>query len=107
MSFLACASVLALRSSPWPVQAARGAEGSRRHQYASMQLECTEANVEAVLERFSQAAVSMFGCHEEASAIGITGEIHLVSIDGPFISVALNGRFWHRRETVLRNAATF
>ena len=28
-------------------------------------------------------------------------------VDGPFVTLELRGRFWHRRETVLRNAAVY
>lgn len=67
----------------------------------------TEANVEAALAGFREAAISMFGCHPQASAIGITGDVRLSHIDGPFVSIMLSGKFWHRRETVLANAGTF
>ena len=67
----------------------------------------TEANVESALADFRSAAVSMFGEHAQASSIGITGDVRLVHLDGPFVVVALTGKFWHRRETVLANAGTF
>lgn len=72
-----------------------------------MQLECTQANVEASLRRFAAEAESMFGQHDAARAVGITGEIHLHSLDGPTVFVELRGRFWHRRETVVANARAF
>lgn len=70
-------------------------------------LPCTEENVLLVLDEFQNAAASMFGRHAAAAEIGISGTIDLVEIDGPVILVQLSGRFWHRRETVLRNADTF
>ena len=69
--------------------------------------ECSEANILAALDEFRQSATSMFGCHDQASAVGITGDIRLADVDGPFVTLELSGRFWHRRETVLRNAAVF
>jgi len=67
----------------------------------------TEANVQSALEDFREAAVSMFGCHRESAAIGVTGDLRIVALDGPVVVVAFEGRFWHRRETVLANFATF
>jgi hypothetical protein len=70
-------------------------------------IECTEDNVEAMLDSFKAQSRSMFGCHEEAARIGITGDITLDELDGPIVVLALSGRFWHKRETVLRNAGAF
>ena len=67
----------------------------------------TEANVLAALEDFRAAAVSMFGCHPQAAALGITGDVELRTLDGPAVLLGLSGRFWHRRETVLANAAAY
>jgi hypothetical protein len=67
----------------------------------------TTDNVAATLHDFEQAAVSMFGCHKEAASVGISGRVELHSLDGPVVLLSLYGRFWHRRETVLANAAAF
>ena len=74
---------------------------------SSRQEPLTEAGVQRALEDFQDQAESMFGRHPRASAIGITGEVALVELDGPFVLLSLGGRFWHKRETVLRNAAAF
>ena len=50
------------------------------------------------------SAVDMLGCHPAAAAIGITGDVALASQEGPFCELALTGRFWHQRATVLRRA---
>ena len=70
-------------------------------------LECSEENVLSSLERFKDQATSMFGRHEQAAQIGITGDVALLELDGPIVILTLSGRFWHKRETVLRNAAAF
>ena len=49
----------------------------------------------------------MFGCHELASSHGITGEISLSDVEGPEVILELEGKFWHRRETVLGRAAVW
>lgn len=85
--------------------AARSAP-ARRH-VGMRQMECTEANVQSVLEAFAGEASSMFGRHAQAAQVGITGDVRLVEIDGPVVLIGLSGRFWHRRETVLRNAAAY
>ena len=64
----------------------------------------TEENVRAALDEFRRNAVDMLGCHPAAAAIGITGDVALAHQEGPFCELALEGRFWHRRATVLRRA---
>ena len=58
----------------------------------------------AALDEFRRNAVDMLGCHPAAAAIGITGDVALAHQEGPFCELALEGRFWHRRATVLRRA---
>jgi len=43
----------------------------------------------------------MLGQTDRARQIGITGNVELVSLDGPFLTLRLTGRFWHRRTTVM------
>jgi len=96
-------------SPPWqpPHNRAAPPAGRRGGIVRAQQLECTYENVERVLASFKQQAASMFGCHAQVAAVGITGDLTLVELDGPVVIVAFSGCFWHRRETVLANAATF
>jgi hypothetical protein len=66
-----------------------------------------EDNVRLCLEEFVQSdyGKQMFGCHERAASIGITGSIEFVELCGPEVTLSLKGRFWHRRDTVLGRAA--
>ena len=49
----------------------------------------------------------MFGRHEACARIGISGELRFEALDGPVVLLSLRGRFWHRRETVVRNARAY
>lgn len=66
-----------------------------------------EENVLACLEEFVQSdyGSTMFGCHDRAAQVGITGSIEFVEICGPEVTLSLKGRFWHKRSTVLGRAA--
>lgn len=66
-----------------------------------------EENVVSCLREFvdSDYGKQMFGCHEMAASIGITGEIEFVEMNGPEVVLSLRGKFWHKRSTVLGRAA--
>lgn len=66
-----------------------------------------EENVEMCLDEFidSDFGQQMFGCHERPASVGITGAIEFVDLCGPEVTLSLDGKFWHRRETVLGRAA--
>ncbi|VEU42656.1 unnamed protein product [Pseudo-nitzschia multistriata] len=50
---------------------------------------------------------SVFGCHERAASIGITGSLSLEEVCGPEVVLGLEGSFWHKRSTVLGRAAVW
>lgn len=66
-----------------------------------------EDNVRQCLEEFieSDYGKQMFGRHERPASIGVTGTIDLVEVSGPEVTLTLDGKFWHRRDTVLGRAA--
>jgi hypothetical protein len=68
-----------------------------------------EDNVQDCLEEFidSEYGQQMFGCHDRAASIGITGTLQFVELCGPQVTLLLDGAFWHRRETVLGRAAVW
>jgi hypothetical protein len=68
-----------------------------------------EDNVRQCLDEFVQSRYGqeMFGCHDRAASVGITGSIKFVELCGPEVTLELKGAFWHRRETVLGRAATW
>jgi len=65
-------------------------------------LPCTEDNLLLVLEECKALNDDMFGIHRRCAEIGITGDVELVDFEGPFVTIGLSGRFWHRRRTVLQ-----
>ena len=89
---------------PPPTLQTRGG-GSALRMMAPMDL--TEENVMLALDDFQSRALSMFGRHEQCQRVGITGEVAYHDLDGPIVLLRLSGRFWHRRETVVRNARAF
>lgn len=54
-----------------------------------------------------QELSTMFGYLDENKAIGITGEVDFVGIDGISIIVRLKNRFWHDRKQVLARVSKF
>jgi len=66
-----------------------------------------EENVQLCLEEFieSDYGNQMFGCHNLPESYGITGSIGFVGVAGPEVILTLDGKFWHRRSTVLGRAA--
>ncbi|KAL7498239.1 hypothetical protein ACHAWT_006373 [Skeletonema menzelii] len=70
---------------------------------------CDEEAVEQCLEELmdSDYGQTMFGRHDMAANVGITGTFELISLEGPEATLSLIGKFWHRRETVLGKAAMY
>ena len=68
-----------------------------------------EENVQECLDEFIQSdyGKQMFGCHDLAASIDITGELSFVDLTGPEVTLTLDGAFWHRRESVLGRAAVW
>jgi hypothetical protein len=68
-----------------------------------------EDTVMQCLEEFvdSEYGKTMFGKHDMPASIGITGSIEFDYLDGPEAILALHGKFWHRRETILGRAAMY
>mmetsp|Transcript_12790 Transcript_12790/g.23885 ORF Transcript_12790/g.23885 Transcript_12790/m.23885 type:complete len:246 (+) Transcript_12790:30-767(+) len=66
-----------------------------------------EETVQDCLEAFVQSeyGTTMFGCHDRAASIGVTGSIEFVDLSGPQVTLKLDGKFWHKRSFVLGRAA--
>ncbi|KAJ8768472.1 hypothetical protein K2173_021625 [Erythroxylum novogranatense] len=65
-------------------------------------LDLTEDNVREVL---ADARVE-FGQVFDTS-VGITGQVELAELDGPFVKISLRGGFWHKRSTVLARIGNY
>ncbi|XP_010542974.1 PREDICTED: uncharacterized protein LOC104816015 [Tarenaya hassleriana] len=65
-------------------------------------LDLTEDNIRLVL---SDARVELAQLFD--GSVGITGEVDLAELDGPFVKISLRGRFWHTRSTVLARIGNY
>lgn len=68
----------------------------------SQPLDLTEDNIRQVL---ADARVE-FGQLFDTS-VGMTGQVELADLDGPFVKISLRGRFWHERSLVLARLANY
>ncbi|MCO5567581.1 hypothetical protein L7F22_021275 [Adiantum nelumboides] len=59
-------------------------------------LDLTPDNVERVLIDARSELLQLFD-----TSVGITGFAELADLDGPFLKLRLQGRFWHQRSVVL------
>ncbi|VVB07300.1 unnamed protein product [Arabis nemorensis] len=65
-------------------------------------LDLTEDNIHLVL---SEARVELAQLFD--SSVGITGQVELVELDGPFVKISLRGKFWHTRSMVLARIGNY
>ncbi|XP_004303505.1 PREDICTED: uncharacterized protein LOC101312268 [Fragaria vesca subsp. vesca] len=68
----------------------------------SQPLDLTEDNIRQVLAD----ARDEFG-HLFDTSVGMTGQVDLADLDGPFVKISLKGRFWHERSLVLARLANY
>ena len=69
---------------------------------AAEELELCEENIDVVLEECKTVLAQMFD-----RSVGITGEVTLAELDGPFVKLSLKGKFWHKREDVVARVGTY
>lgn len=72
---------------------------------ASDPLVLSEDNVQLVLDEAKNKLGSIFGNSSENRGVGITGDVEVASLDGPFVILRLKGRFWHKRADVVSNSS--
>ncbi|KAI4348904.1 hypothetical protein L6164_009569 [Bauhinia variegata] len=65
-------------------------------------LDLTEDNIKQVL---GDARVELGQIFD--TSVGITGQVELAELDGPFVKIRMKGRFWHKRSTVLARLANY
>ncbi|KAH8522513.1 hypothetical protein H0E87_003234 [Populus deltoides] len=68
-------------------------------------LDLTEENVKQVLVD-ARAEASILGQIFDTS-VGITGQVELAELDGPFVVISLKGRFWHERSMVVARIGNY
>jgi len=71
------------------------------------QLELDELTVVRVLQACRDEIGTVFGYAVDNRAVGITGGVDYVGLDGPSVIIRLKGRFWHQRTTVLDRVANY
>ncbi|XP_022735020.1 uncharacterized protein LOC111288404 [Durio zibethinus] len=65
-------------------------------------LDLTEENIELVLADARVELAQLFD-----NSVGITGQVELAELDGPFVKISLKGRFWHKRSTVVARVGNY
>ena len=70
-------------------------------------LELCEENALLVIDEMKKELGTIFGYDPKSRDVGITGEIEFIECDGPCISVALSGRFWHATDTVMLRVESY
>ncbi|GAU17480.1 hypothetical protein TSUD_340230 [Trifolium subterraneum] len=65
-------------------------------------LDLTEDNVKQALVDARGELGQIFD-----TSVGMTGVVELVELDGPYVTISLKGRFWHKRSTVLARLANY
>ncbi|CAL5194305.1 unnamed protein product [Lathyrus oleraceus] len=65
-------------------------------------LDLTEDNVRQALVDARAELAAIFD-----TSVGMTGVVELVELDGPYVTISLKGRFWHKRSTVLARLANY
>ncbi|XP_062199667.1 uncharacterized protein LOC133902102 [Phragmites australis] len=87
------------------VAAARGVRCRRRGRVAAAitaSLDLTEDNVRRVLVEAKSELGQLFD-----TSVGITGQVELAELDGPFVKLRLKGKFWHTRATVVARIGNY
>lgn len=86
----------------------RGARCRRRPRRASSaasitaSLDLTEDNVRQALVEAKSELGQLFD-----TSVGMTGQVDLAELDGPFVKLRLKGKFWHTRATVLARIGNY
>ena len=70
-------------------------------------MELCDENAAVVIDEIRNELGTIFGYTADSRAVGITGAIELVEVDGPTIRVALSGRFWHATDTVMLRVESY
>ncbi|CAL5063794.1 unnamed protein product [Urochloa decumbens] len=102
-------STSAYARAPRPTAAARPARCRRRGRprraaaaAITASLDLTEDNVRLALDEAKSELGQLFD-----TSVGITGQVDLAELDGPFVKLRLKGKFWHTRATVVARIGNY
>jgi hypothetical protein len=70
-------------------------------------MELCDESATQVMDEIRNELGTIFGYTADSRAVGITGEIDLIEVDGPTMVVALRGRFWHATDTVMMRVESY
>lgn len=65
-------------------------------------LDLTEDNVRQAIVDAKAELAQLFD-----TSVGITGQVDLAELDGPFVKLRLKGKFWHTRATVVARIGNY
>ncbi|KAI6674085.1 hypothetical protein NL676_001991 [Syzygium grande] len=85
-------------AAPSPASSGGGGGGGA----PSPPLDLTEENIRLVL---ADARVELGQIFD--TSVGMTGQVELADLDGPFVKISLKGRFWHERSMVLARVGNY
>ncbi|KQJ90705.1 uncharacterized protein LOC100844417 [Brachypodium distachyon] len=105
-----------LHSAPFPaglprLSTAAGNRCSLRHRRRpgraraaaiTASLDLTEDNVRQAIVDAKAELAQLFD-----TSVGITGQVDLAELDGPFVKLRLKGKFWHTRATVVARIGNY
>ncbi|BAF25412.1 uncharacterized protein [Oryza sativa Japonica Group] len=74
----------------------------RRAAAIAASLDLNEDNVRLAIDEAKAELGQLFD-----TSVGITGQVDLAELDGPFVKLRLKGKFWHTRATVLARIGNY
>ncbi|KAJ1290144.1 hypothetical protein BS78_02G220600 [Paspalum vaginatum] len=96
------ARVPRLREASRAVGHRRRGRPSRAAAVITASLDLTEDNVRLALDEAKSELGQLFD-----TSVGITGQVDLAELDGPFVKLRLKGKFWHTRATVIARIGNY
>lgn len=101
-SAYACVPRLTAAAAARAVRYRRRGRRNRASSAITASLDLTEDNVRLALDEAKSELGQLFD-----TSVGITGQVDLAELDGPFVKLRLKGKFWHTRATVVARIGNY